>query len=266
MLARFQHLSNESSSVRFFENTGGAVYPQFSSGFVHFFRLPEILQNFATNIHSDPRSKSPRSLSDPKKIDHFGPKTILQGHFEEHSDTLANMGYTNLQESTSWLSAPRSTKQLQKSWLCCRWHGCVDTSEKATRIRVKFKPPLTKNILRNPLRLGGGFKHLLFSPRRLGKMNPFWRAYFSKGLVQPPTRLCIGEFFVKNLARIGNNEDISWFSRHQLHLMSVWDIPGASHRIEEKGLKRCRASKPKRGFWETKRRVDKNSRGFVYGA
>ena len=24
--------------------------------------------------------------------------------------------------------------------------------------------------------------------RKLGKMNPFWRAYFSKGLVQPPTR------------------------------------------------------------------------------
>ena len=30
-------------------------------------------------------------------------------------------------------------------------------------------------------------KYVLFSPRKLGKMNPFWRAYFSKGLVQPPT-------------------------------------------------------------------------------
>ena len=28
---------------------------------------------------------------------------------------------------------------------------------------------------------------LEFSPRTLGKMNPFWRAYFSAGLVQPPT-------------------------------------------------------------------------------
>ena len=26
-------------------------------------------------------------------------------------------------------------------------------------------------------------KHFLFSPRNLGKMNPFWRAYFSNGLV-----------------------------------------------------------------------------------
>ena len=30
-------------------------------------------------------------------------------------------------------------------------------------------------------------KHFLCSSRSLGKMNPFWRAYFSKGLVQPPT-------------------------------------------------------------------------------
>ena len=34
--------------------------------------------------------------------------------------------------------------------------------------------------------LGGGFKDVLFSPRKLGKMNPFWRAYFSDGL-KPPT-------------------------------------------------------------------------------
>ena len=30
-------------------------------------------------------------------------------------------------------------------------------------------------------------KCFLSSPRKLGKMNPFWRAYFSKGLVQPPS-------------------------------------------------------------------------------
>ena len=40
---------------------------------------------------------------------------------------------------------------------------------------------------------------LKFSPRKLGKMNPFWRSYFSKGSVQPPTRqpislLKIGQF------------------------------------------------------------------------
>ena len=36
--------------------------------------------------------------------------------------------------------------------------------------------------------LGGGNSNIfLCSPRNLGKMNPFWRAYFSNGLVQPPT-------------------------------------------------------------------------------
>ena len=33
--------------------------------------------------------------------------------------------------------------------------------------------------------------YFLFSPLFLGKMNPFWRAYFSKGLVQPPTSYTI---------------------------------------------------------------------------
>ena len=32
------------------------------------------------------------------------------------------------------------------------------------------------------------------SPRNLGEMDPFWRAYFSKGLVQPPTRVEHGNF------------------------------------------------------------------------
>ena len=48
-----------------------------------------------------------------------------------------------------------------------------------------------KNILvawHTQLLVGGGnSKIFLFSPRKLGKMNPFWQAYFSKGLVQPPT-------------------------------------------------------------------------------
>ena len=38
--------------------------------------------------------------------------------------------------------------------------------------------------------LGDGFKYSLFS-FYLGKMNPVWRAYFSDGLVQPPTRRSI---------------------------------------------------------------------------
>ena len=39
---------------------------------------------------------------------------------------------------------------------------------------------------------GGGFKHFFFSPRSLGKWFPIWRAYFSDGLVQPPTSWWFG--------------------------------------------------------------------------
>ena len=36
--------------------------------------------------------------------------------------------------------------------------------------------------------LGGGLEYFCnFHPRTLGKMNPFWQAYFSDRLVQPPT-------------------------------------------------------------------------------
>ena len=47
--------------------------------------------------------------------------------------------------------------------------------------------PIKQRVSRHYLG-GGNSKYFLFSPRKLGKMNPFWRSYFSKGLVQPPTR------------------------------------------------------------------------------
>ena len=36
-------------------------------------------------------------------------------------------------------------------------------------------------------RLGGGNSNIFYVHPYSGKMNPFWRAYFSNGLVQPPT-------------------------------------------------------------------------------
>ena len=36
-------------------------------------------------------------------------------------------------------------------------------------------------------------KYFSFSPRKLGKMNPIWRAYFSIGL-KPPTRYVFGKY------------------------------------------------------------------------
>ena len=61
--------------------------------------------------------------------------------------------------------------------------------------------------------LGGGFKYLFFHPY-LGKMNPFWRAYFSDGLAKnhqpviitfwlglPSYQILLNPFpFIKNLA------------------------------------------------------------------
>ena len=44
--------------------------------------------------------------------------------------------------------------------------------------------PVSKWIdkLQNGSKLGGGFKYFWCSPRKLGKMNPIWRAYFFKGV------------------------------------------------------------------------------------
>ena len=64
---------------------------------------------------------------------------------------------------------------------------------------------LHPNFFRHPL--GGGNSNIfLFSARTLGKMNPFWRAYFSNGLVQPPTSpllalIVFSSFFVVRLLR-----------------------------------------------------------------
>ena len=42
-------------------------------------------------------------------------------------------------------------------------------------------PTITSNSMKHTF-LGGGFNYLLFSPLKLGKMNPFWQTYFSDGL------------------------------------------------------------------------------------
>ena len=53
---------------------------------------------------------------------------------------------------------------------------------------IRRKKPVDMVFLSHDLQ---GFKYFWnFSPRKLGKMNPFWRAYFSDGL-KPPTSLGI---------------------------------------------------------------------------
>ena len=51
----------------------------------------------------------------------------------------------------------------------------------------------SENIMLVYMYLSGWWFHsyFLFPPRTLGKMNPFWRAYFSKGLKPPTSCMCM---------------------------------------------------------------------------
>ena len=64
-----------------------------------------------------------------------------------------------------------------------RWPGWQGMAE------LHFLQPVTAGSPENGSLLGGGFKDFLFSPRKLRKMNPIWRAYFFRWVVQPPTSL-----------------------------------------------------------------------------
>ena len=131
-----------------------------------FVEQPEIVQSFATNIHSDPRPNSPGSLFTKKNSWFRTPN-----NFDQFCRvTLKNILFPALQRWVTRISkkvlhgsfAPRSTKQLQKSLLCCRWHvffgrcffGIHDF------LSYQHQPPgfvgfmsvdHSKNILRNPL-------------------------------------------------------------------------------------------------------------------
>ena len=64
------------------------------------------------------------------------------------------------------------------------------SNSKTKHLQVVFEGILDFLFLRQETKLCGGNSNtvFLFSPRKSGKMNPFGGAYFSKGLVQPPTR------------------------------------------------------------------------------
>ena len=69
-------------------------------------------------------------------------------------------------------------KRRRSFWTRLVWVPVVD------KVRPPKKGQQTKTTKTGWWQL----KYFLFSPQKLGKMNPFWRAYFSNGLVQPPTR------------------------------------------------------------------------------
>ena len=64
----------------------------------------------------------------------------------------------------------------------------------------------------------------LYSPRKLGKMNPFWRAYVSNGLVQPPTSIlyCIMCFAISWIEELRHSFseylDTQWCLRYYIYI------------------------------------------------
>ena len=54
----------------------------------------------------------------------------------------------------------------------------------------------------------------------LGKMNPFWRSYFSNGLVQPPT-----SFFSFLWQHVGKQNPENWHENHLFEIRKlIWTI------------------------------------------
>ena len=71
--------------------------------------------------------------------------------------------------------------QSGEQWKKGPWLFRLCRGWKTTQLYEDFNKPIRC--------LGGGqLKYCLFSTRKLGKMNPFWRAYFSNGLVE--TTVC----------------------------------------------------------------------------
>ena len=79
--------------------------------------------------------------------------------------------------------------------LLYKWDDPPSRSDEIPELDVDPDPTKAKGlgcrigmVMRGRDRLGGGNSNILYvHPDPWGKMNPFWRAYFSKGLVQPPT-------------------------------------------------------------------------------
>ena len=108
------------------------------------------------------------------------------------------------------------------------FRGVVDTPKsKGTsgplQIAEVFRKGCQKTLpkiwgLRKPLLGGVNSNMFYFHPENWGRC-PFWRAYFSKGLVQPPTRWWIPAFLVENLWTCGSiqtvkNAEVETYSQH----------------------------------------------------
>ena len=73
-------------------------------------------------------------------------------------------------------------------WADFSWQNFIHNVEGELEEEIGFRI-VRMCLLRFESKSGWWFQRFLeFSPQTLGKMNPIWRSYVSKGLVQPPTR------------------------------------------------------------------------------
>ena len=139
----------------------------------------------------------------------------------------------------------RNHKNLRGFWNESEGHG-----EPSDRLRA-WRGEDSLGLRQNPwLRIHWGWtgiftgwwqlKEFLFSPRKLGKMNPFWLAYFSDGLVQPPTSIFTGSIFMVDFyGKCECREIILVPGWNPMGNVSLWKTPGwKKNHIDGQALKR----------------------------
>ena len=112
---------------------------------------------------------------------------------QKNSRTMWQQSHESCVSLESWIF-PRESGKLTVAHIKSRWafpfivclDGLSNLGGSTWTIHHTRETHLFDPFRMHP-DLGGGLKYFLFSPRTLGKMNPFWRAYFAQGLVQPPT-------------------------------------------------------------------------------
>ena len=110
----------------------------------------------------DARPSSPRGPTRRSNSTWSWPVKCCNGHRRPHW----NGGKVNQQDLVNGQPTPKVPYPIQKQWF---YEALLRETNWLTRCwQLKYVFVFT-------------------APGKLGKMNPFWRSYFSNGLVQPPT-------------------------------------------------------------------------------
>ena len=188
--------------------------------YVEKFSSQHFYQKIKRNIPNLQRRCGNRTKSSPWKIGCFPQKLAVNTVFSRawvldsrllSKGTLYNspcQATRNLRVFNGWfrcsIDLMMTTLALRSCQSCDTWGQSPDprsvgrkTSSNPGRESnpVRFEKYKSWFVLESDLSIVGGFKDFLCSPRKLGKMIPFWRAYFSDGLVQPPTRTLLWTHF-----------------------------------------------------------------------